>query len=231
MMQNESGILLAIDFEKAFDSLNHEFLYQVYRKWVLDRIFFNGLGLSIGSCQPVYQIMALQLISFFVKRVVRQGDPLSALSVILHWKRFYVKFKKKNIKGFLINGKDIKTTLFADDMTCFLRDTNSYFQLLTSLQNLARYSGLRVNDEKTESFAIGPHSLVQDVFTAKIRSMIKISGVYFNYDTPARLKVNCESIFISIQGTLNSWKGRGLTLKGKIQIVLSLLLSRNFLAK
>ena len=29
MMQNESGILLAIDFEKAFDSLNHEFLYQV----------------------------------------------------------------------------------------------------------------------------------------------------------------------------------------------------------
>ena len=32
MMQNESGILLAIDFEKAFDSLNHEFLYQVLQK-------------------------------------------------------------------------------------------------------------------------------------------------------------------------------------------------------
>ena len=68
-------------------------------------------------------------------------------------------------------------------MTCFLRDTNSYFQLLTSLQNFARYSGLRVNDEKTEIFATGPHSLVQDVFTHKIRAMIKILGVYFNYDT------------------------------------------------
>ena len=41
---------------------------------------------------------------------------------------------------------------------------------LTSLQNFARYSGLRVNDEKTEIFAIDPHSLVQDAFTHKIRS-------------------------------------------------------------
>ena len=101
---------------------------------------------------------------------------------------------RKKIKGFLINGKQIKTTLFADNMTCFLRDTNSYFQLQTSLQ----------------IFAIGPHSLVQDVFTHKIRSMIKMLGVYFNYDTPARLKANYESIFKSIQGTLNSWKGRAL---------------------
>ena len=69
----------------------------------------------------------------------------------LRWKRFYVKFKKKIIiKAFLINGKEIKTTLFADDMTCFLRDTNSYFQILTSLQNLARYSGLRVNQMKKQ---------------------------------------------------------------------------------
>ena len=44
------------------------------------------------------------------------------------------------------------------------------------------------SDEKTEIFAIGPHSLVQDVFTHKIRNMIKMLGVYFNYDTPTRLK-------------------------------------------
>ena len=124
----------------------------------------------------------------------------------LRWKRFYVKFKKP----FLINGKEIKTTLFADDMTCFLRDKNSYFQIQTSLQNFARYSGLPVNGEKAEIFAIGPHSLVQDVFTHKIRRMIKMLGVYFNYDTPARLKANYESIFKSIQGILNSWKSRAL---------------------
>ena len=111
---------------------------------------------------------------FFVKRGVRQGDPLSALLFILALQTLLCQIQK----AFSINGKEIKTTLFADDMTCVLRDTNSYFQLLTSLQNFARYSGLRVNDEKTEIFANSPHSLVQDDFTHKIRRMIKISGFF-----------------------------------------------------
>ena len=66
---------------------------------------------------------------------------------------------------FLVNGKEIKTTLFADDMTYFLRDTNSYFQILTSLQNFARYSGLRVNyEKKTEIFAVLVRTLLFKMF-------------------------------------------------------------------
>ena len=44
MMQNESGILLAIDFEKAFDSLNHEFLYQVLQKMGFEPNFLQWIG-------------------------------------------------------------------------------------------------------------------------------------------------------------------------------------------
>ena len=44
MMQNESGILLAIDFEKAFDSLNHEFLYQVLQKMGFGPNFLQWIG-------------------------------------------------------------------------------------------------------------------------------------------------------------------------------------------
>ena len=93
---------------------------------------------------------------FLVKCGVRLGDSLSPLLSSLHWKCWYVKFKDdKNMKGFVVNGEEIKVTLFADDITCFLRDTNSYFQRLTSFQIFARFSGLYVNDKKTEIFAIG----------------------------------------------------------------------------
>ena len=41
-IMNQSGILLAVDFEKAFDSLNHEFLYQVLQKM--------GFGPNFPQC-------------------------------------------------------------------------------------------------------------------------------------------------------------------------------------
>ena len=46
-IMNQSVILLAIDVEKAFDSLNHEFLYQVLQKmgflqWI--RTFYRNLS-------------------------------------------------------------------------------------------------------------------------------------------------------------------------------------------
>ena len=93
-------------------------------------------------------------------------DPLSPLLIILALETLVCQIREyKNIKGFLVNGKEIKTTLFADDMTCFLRDTNSYFQILTSLQNFARYSGLRVNyEKKTEIFAVLVRTLLFKMF-------------------------------------------------------------------
>ena len=44
------------------------------------------------------------------------------------------------------------------------------------------------------------------------------------------MKANCDSIFKSIQGTLNSWKGWGLSLIGKIQIAKSFIIPK-FLSK
>ena len=95
MMQNQSDILLAIDFEKAFDSLNHEFLYQVLRKMGFGSNFRQWIRTFYRTCQPVYQIMALQLISFFVKRGVRQGDPLSALLFILALETLLCQIQEK----------------------------------------------------------------------------------------------------------------------------------------
>ena len=187
---NQPNILLVIYFEKALDSRSHEFLYQVLQKM--------GFG---PNFQAVYWTD-----TFFVKRGVRQGGPLSPLLFILALETLVCQIREKNIKGFLVNGKEIKTTLFADDMTCFLRDTNSYFQPLTSLQNYARYSGLCINNEKkNRDFAIGPHSRVQDVFTHKIGSMIKLLGLYFNYDNGAQRARACSPIANQIYPSSKIW--------------------------
>ena len=44
---DRSGILLAVDFEKAFDSLNRSFLFKVLEKFNFGPYFFSGLKLFI----------------------------------------------------------------------------------------------------------------------------------------------------------------------------------------
>ena len=118
--------------------------------------------------------------------------------------------------------------LFADDMTCFLKDINAYSRLCTTLKVFSLYSGLQINDDKTEVFAIGPHKLVQNDFTHKVRKSIKILGTVFDYHKPSQDKANFDSI--SIKKTLSMWKWRGLTLIGKIQIVKTFIIPK-FLGK
>ena len=66
------------------------------------------------------------------------------------------------------------------------------------LKFFSRFSGLRVNDDKTELFAIGPQNLVQEEFYPKTCTSIKILGIYFDYHKTTRRNLNFNSIIKSI---------------------------------
>jgi len=78
------------------------------------------------------------------------------------------------IRGILVDEEEIKVTLFADDMTCFLSYIASYHRSVATLQFFSRFSNLHVNKEKTEIFATGRHCLDQINYPHKIRTSIKV---------------------------------------------------------
>ena len=51
----------------------------------------------------------------------------------------------------------VKLTLFAGDLTCFLRSRSSNDCLPDCLSKVSDCSGLKVNEEKTERFRLGWH--------------------------------------------------------------------------
>ena len=122
-----SGILLAIDFEKAFDSLNHSFLLKVLEKFNFGTYFLQWIKTFYSNVSSCVLNNGFTTDLFQVRCGIRQGYPLSPLLFILALEVVACRIREDNeIKGILVNEQEIKLTLFVDDMTCFLKDIASY---------------------------------------------------------------------------------------------------------
>lgn len=93
---------------------------------------------------------------FDVCRGVRQGDPLSAYLFIIALELLLISIRHdKNIKGIMVENREIKLAVFADDLTTFLQGIQSFECLSITLDRFGICSGLKLNTKKTEALWLG----------------------------------------------------------------------------
>ena len=114
--------------------------------------------------------------------------------------------------------------IFADDLTGFVRNEQSFNRFLDTTEEFGKCSGLRINYDKMEIFFLGNHlpKYVNDdteIKKVKVKRAVKILGVHFTYDVALKQKLNFEEIMHSIKEKLKLWRWRNLTVIGRIQIV------------
>ena len=83
------GLLLAIDIEKAFDSLEHDFLIAVLEKYGFGGEFLNWIKILLNDQQSCVVNGGHTTRHFKLERRTRQGDPISAYLFILALKVFF----------------------------------------------------------------------------------------------------------------------------------------------
>ena len=134
---NMTGVVITIDFEKGFDSLNHNYLLKVLQTYNFGPFFIQWICTfypSVSSC-----VMNEFASNYFnIGRGVRQGDPLSALLFIVSLEVLACSIRQnKNIQGIKIGNEEIKLALFADDISCFLINKSSYEHLVRTLEEFS----------------------------------------------------------------------------------------------
>ena len=115
------GLLMLIDFEKAFDSLYKSFNFiektlsffncEMVREWIKLFLFDTEVCVQVNGFLSDY---------FMVKRGCRQGDPISAYIFILRTEILNIKIKnEKNITKIKVKQREYIILQFADDTTLF----------------------------------------------------------------------------------------------------------------
>ena len=222
------GIILTVDFEKAFDSINWNFIYKALE-------LFNFGPLFCKWVKTMYENISSTIINsgntcewFYPSRGIRQGCPLSAYLFIIAAEILACKIRHDdNIKGIKIGDSYIKISQLADDTTCIIDGINSLEKLLFTFNIFSQCSGLKTNISKTKAKYIGtlqnsdyyPHGL------SWIKDDITTLGIVFTSSENDNYIHNFKPRIIKLENTLRVWKQRNLSLKGKITIINSLALS------
>ena len=220
--------LLAIDFEKAFDSVSHMFLQKVLVAFGFGPIFCKWVKIIYNKAQSCVFNGHVSTGYFSIQKGVRQGDPLSAYLFLLCIEILARAIRSDSaIHGIPFDDIHVKQILYADDMSVFVQDIESFNRLNSLFTSFADMSGLKMNRDKTFVLLLGPNA-DKDVIVpfGKIVNIVKILGIQFTLDVESQEKINYKEILSKIKKLLMWWKQRDLTLMGKIQLIKTFVLSK-----
>jgi hypothetical protein len=224
---NMTGILLLIDFEKAFDTIKWKFLMKVLTKFNFGSIFKKWITIIYNNIQSTVMNNGYFSPYFNIYRGMRQGCPISAYLFIMVVEILAISIRtNKKIHGLRLRTREIKISQLADDTTIFLNNTESIQPVMDTLEEFHICSGLRQNMDKTQAFIIGKHIRFKNTYNLTwCEGPIKTLGVSICQTPEDNYKYNYEPKIKKIKIMLSMWKQRRLSLKGKITVLNSLATS------
>lgn len=217
ILRKKNGIVLKLDFEKAYDKVNWDFLLECHKlrgfddkwcKWI-EQILHNGIvSVKINNIVGAY---------FQSHKGVRQGDPLSPFLFNLAAEcltNMVMNAQKNNLfKGLasdlIPNGVPILQ--YADDtVLCIEDDIDKAVNLKLLLYMFELMSGLKINFLKSEVLCVGgDDSVLQkyaELFGCQIGHLpMKYLGVPVSYSSLRN--VDWEFVAIRYLKRCDAWIG------------------------
>ena len=224
------GALISLDFEKAFDKLDWNFMLKCLQKYNFGPVFIKWI-------QIMYEKPSLVVKNngFFSREIpmsagIRQGCPVSALLFILASEMLAIKIRtNKSIKGILCNDREYKISQYADDSNLTVADILSIDNALDEIERFSYVAGPRLNIYKTEGVWLGPlQNDWMDVYKGIHfkNTPIKCIGIFIGYNRDQCEKLNWDSKIISFENMLKIWNQRKLTIFGKVTVINMLAISK-----
>ena len=153
---DDNSLILFIVYYKAFDTIEHPFLFNTLDFLGFSSHFESGiLDITVYKrCSSSVKLLNGTTRSFNTERVIKQGDPIAPFLFLLIRQTMALHINKDYFSGIQLAECQLKCCEFADDTTAFLKDEKEIKKTIDSLDTFSLLSDLKVNIKKCELFAL-----------------------------------------------------------------------------
>ena len=228
--------IMSLDAQKAYDSVDHVYISNTLKAYGFPDNFISAVDILHSNLQAQVQVNGYLSSPFSIKRGVKQGDALSCALFIFAIDPLIRNIEKnQNIPELSLSANcNIKTLAYADDIAVITKNSNDSFNnIFTEYGNLTKISGLTLNEDKTEILNLSNSdnhsteaSYLNNFLTLIHKHEIIISGSCLSLDSARCYEANITNKINKLCKHLNLWKGRQLSINGKMIIIKTFAISQ-----
>jgi len=233
--KKEECVVFKVDYEKAYDSVSWEYIY-----YMLGRLGFCGKWIDwIKKCLESSSISVLvngsPTTEFKPMKGLRQGDPLAPFLFLIAAEGLARVVRqaeeKKLVESIEVGEKQVKVSMlqYADDTLFFCKASiQSVLTLRAILKCFELASGLKVNYSKSKVGGVGLNMNQTMIFASILKcDIMKAPFSYLGVLVGGNHKrcVFWEGVLNKLRNRLSAWKGKSLSLAGKLCLIKSVLTS------
>uniref|UniRef100_A0A669BQM4 Reverse transcriptase domain-containing protein n=1 Tax=Oreochromis niloticus TaxID=8128 RepID=A0A669BQM4_ORENI len=202
--------IVSIDQEKAFDRVDHGFLFSTLKTFGVGQGFLTWVKLLYSDACCVVKVGGGLSCPVPVRRGIRQGCPISGQLYSIAIEPFLCRLRSK-LKGFslpdMVQSPPVVVSAYADDVNVFITDQKDVQELQECLVLYGNASSARVNWDKSEACLVGQWDLSS---IPKLpgnlrwgRRGINTLGVYLG--SGDFVKQNWEGVREKVEAKLSKW--------------------------
>ena len=227
----QAGLILLIDFKKAFDSISHSFIENTLHTLGFGPDITCWIKTFLKSREAQILLGGHLTDNIKLEQGVPQGDIISPYIFIIMVEILLIKITcTKNISGITFATKEARAETFADDTTLFMKRTESNLRNATKyIQHFHTISGLACNMDKTSVVPIGTNTNTKDKLCTDLNMIWEDTFTILGFEIDNKLEKlnnNYQKIKDKLKSIITKWRPYHLSLRGRLTIAKTKLLSQ-----
>nr|BAC82609.1 pol-like protein [Danio rerio] len=221
--------LLSLDQEKAFDRVEHKYLWNTLTAFGFNNEFVSMLKALYNDVESVLKFNGNLCAPFKVFRGIRQGCALSGMLYTLAIEPLLIKIRAK-LSGLSLPSctNCFKVSAYADDIVVLINGQIDVTLLLELMNDFKKISATKINWSKSEALLVGNWHNAEPKLPEGLtwtKQGFKYLGVFLGDELI--MQKNFEDIIEKVRGRLERWKFllSKISYKGRVLIINNLIAS------